>query len=235
MIVCGDVKGLEVVVAAYLSRDPVLVKEILDKVDIHGENQKRFNFPSRVIAKIFKFRLIYGGNEFSYAMDPEFNWISENPKYWKTVIDEYYDKYQGLHKWHIQIVKTVIDSGRLVLPQGRVFEFEPFFKKGEMQWPRTQILNYPVQGTGADLVCLARALLYRLWDRKWGDLISTVHDSIIADVRSQYVKEAVTCIKHCVEEIPTLFYRQFGVVFDLPITCEMSVGPNWNDLTEYKI
>jgi hypothetical protein len=56
MIVAGDVKALEVVTAAYLSQDDVLCKEIRDKVDIHEENRRRFNLPSRLIAKTFKFR-----------------------------------------------------------------------------------------------------------------------------------------------------------------------------------
>jgi len=56
MLINADVKGLEIVAAAFLSRDPVLIGEILNGVDIHLENQKRFNLPSRLIAKTFVFR-----------------------------------------------------------------------------------------------------------------------------------------------------------------------------------
>ena len=56
MIIQCDVKGLEVVTAAYLSQDTVLCGEIRDKVDIHEENRKRFELPTRLIAKTFKFR-----------------------------------------------------------------------------------------------------------------------------------------------------------------------------------
>jgi len=51
-----DVKGLEVVCAAFLSKDEVLRKELVDGVDIHSENQKAFGLPERVIAKVLKFR-----------------------------------------------------------------------------------------------------------------------------------------------------------------------------------
>ena len=51
MIIQADVKGLEVVVAAWLSQDPVLIHELKSGIDIHGENQKAFNLPERVIAK----------------------------------------------------------------------------------------------------------------------------------------------------------------------------------------
>jgi hypothetical protein len=60
MLVNGDVKGLEVVVAADLSGDSVLKQEILDKVDIHETNRDRFGLgegkPGRLVAKVFKFR-----------------------------------------------------------------------------------------------------------------------------------------------------------------------------------
>ena len=56
MLIEGDAKALEVVGAAYLSGDKVLCQEIIDGVDIHGENQKRFGLTTRLIAKTLKFR-----------------------------------------------------------------------------------------------------------------------------------------------------------------------------------
>lgn len=74
MLVNGDVKGLEVVVAGELSGDPILRQEIIDGVDIHENNRDRFKLggerfvvgetdeaaarrkQGRLIAKIFKFR-----------------------------------------------------------------------------------------------------------------------------------------------------------------------------------
>ena len=61
MLVNADIKGLEVVVAAQLSGDAVLCKEIRDGVDIHEANREHFGLGEgkggRLIAKIFKFRL----------------------------------------------------------------------------------------------------------------------------------------------------------------------------------
>lgn len=56
MIINADVKGLEIVCAAYLSQDKVMMQEIIDRVDIHSTNQEAFNLPSRLIAKVLKFR-----------------------------------------------------------------------------------------------------------------------------------------------------------------------------------
>lgn len=56
MLINLDVKGLEVVGAAYLSKDAVLYEELRNDEDIHENNRARFGLPSRLIAKTFKFR-----------------------------------------------------------------------------------------------------------------------------------------------------------------------------------
>lgn len=56
MIVQCDVKGLEVVCAAWLSQDKVLYNELNTNVDIHQANQDAFGLPNRLVAKILKFR-----------------------------------------------------------------------------------------------------------------------------------------------------------------------------------
>lgn len=57
MLINADVKSLEVFVAAELSDDKVLKKELLDKLDLHSNNQERFGLPDRVAAKRFIFKL----------------------------------------------------------------------------------------------------------------------------------------------------------------------------------
>ena len=56
MLVNVDATGLEVNCVAYLSQDPVLMQELRDGVDIHSANQEAFGLPSRLIAKVLKFR-----------------------------------------------------------------------------------------------------------------------------------------------------------------------------------
>ena len=107
MIVNLDVKSLEVVVAAWLSGDAVLKKELNDKLDIHGINQEAFGLPERVIAKILVFRILYGGNEYSFVNDPDFTSVSKSLKYWKNVIDRFYEKYKGIAKWHQGLIREV--------------------------------------------------------------------------------------------------------------------------------
>jgi DNA polymerase I len=252
-LVNADVKSLEVVVAAELSGDKILRQEIIDKVDIHDVNRLRFGlggkprYPGetqaeedariagRLIAKIFKFRLIYGGSAYSYAHDSDFMGVSTSEKFWQGIIDEYYDKYQGIRKWHTTLIETAMRNGRLEIPSGRYFPITPDYKKFN-PWPETIIKNYPVQGFGADLVMLARLQAKRLLREsalvRQAMLISTIHDSIVADAPDEEVNEVGRILNQAVEDVPRLCKEVFGYEFSLPLTAEVQYGPNKKDMRD---
>lgn len=229
-----DFKQLEILCAAYLSKDKVLYDEINNNADIHSNNQSRLRLPTRLVAKTFIFRLIYGGSAFAYANDPEFAYISSSNKYWQRVIDEFYAKYTGLYRWHGSLVREVNRTGKLVMPTGRVYEY--YRDKGE--WPKTKILNYPVQGLGADIMAIARVSLFnKLQQANLQDvkLICTVHDSIIFDLKKEYIDTIVSMVKQTWLDIPRNFEVLFKSKFDLPCKVEMKYGPDWGHMTEIKL
>jgi DNA polymerase I-like protein with 3'-5' exonuclease and polymerase domains len=225
-------KALEWVCAAFLSQDETAIKEIWNNVDQHTDNQERFGLPSRLIAKTFVFRLIYGGSAYSYANDPNFKDIG-GESFWENVIREFYNKYDGLGKWHTSIVDTAKRDRRLVMPTGRVYNYEPEVSYGKVKWPRTKILNYPVQGLGADLMSIARvSLSNRLKGVAGVKLINTVHDSIILDVDDNICDNIsiVNLVDKCFTDVPMNFEKLFGVKFNLPMRVECQVGPDWKNM-----
>ncbi len=242
MLINIDVKGLEWVTVVWFAQDKVGMDEIVTGVDQHAINQSVFGLPERRIAKIFVFRLIYGGSKWAYALDPDFNWISKNPKYWQEVIDKFYGKYTGIAKQHNAWVRQVVDTGELVMPTGRIYRFEPYSdpKGGGLKWPRTQILNYPVQGTGHDIVTIIRVSLFRRIKehnvlQALVKFISTVHDSIVLDVTfgrdSDSFRELCKVVGSVFSDVPANFRNLFGVDLNLPIQGEISVGQNLFDKT----
>lgn len=216
-----------------MSGDPVLRQEIIDKANIHENNRQRFNLPERVIAKIFVFRLIYGGGAYSYAHDPAFMHVSTSEKYWQAVIDEFYDKYKGIKEWHARLIDTAIRTGQLEIPSGRIFPIKPDYNKRN-PWPETIIKNYPVQGFGADLVMLARLQAARYLNQSGlrSLLISTIHDSIVADCPSNEVEQVGKMLNQAVEDVPQLCKQVFGYAFKLPMTAEVQYGPNKKEMQE---
>lgn len=225
--------------AAQLSGDKVLSKEILDNYhdksipDVHSKNQKDFNLPSRLISKIFKFRLIYGGSAYSYANDPDFSSVGLDEKGWQGVIDAYYAKYIGVGAWHKGLIYEAQSTGRLRIPSGRYYPITPDYTKRN-PWPLTIIKNYPVQGFGADLVKLARLRANQLLEDAaiQADLVSTVHDSIVADCPGHLGLVVGRILKQAVEDVPRICKQVWGYDFALPLTAEVLAGMNLNDMEE---
>lgn len=190
--------------------------------------------PGRLVAKIFKFRLIYGGSAYSYAHDPDFMGVSSSMEFWQGVIDAYYTKYKGIKQWHDSLLELVKKQGYLEIPSGRCYTFEAQYKHGDWQWPLTTIKNYPVQGFGADLVMLARIEFFKRLKASGLEalFIQTIHDSLVVDCPSKNVEAVGKLLRESIEVVPQRCLEVFGYPFSLPLTCEIQYGPNRLDMKE---
>ena len=230
MLINCDVKALEICAAAFLSKDAVMIKEIRDGVDIHADNQVRFSLPTRLIAKTLVFRILYGGSEFSFAKDPEFSYVSNKPAFWANVIENFYTKYKDLKKWHSSLMDNVMLTGLYRSPTGREYTFKPYPNDhNEWKWPRTNILNYPVQGFGADLVRIMNVSLWYRIRKLQLDIkpLAVVHDSILLDVKREDVNQTVKLLHDVARDVPGNFLKLFGVLYELPFQVEVKVGNNY--------
>ena len=233
MLIQADAAQLEVRVAAYLSQDKVMMDEILSAKDMHTDNQTRFRLTSRGMAKIWIFRILYGGSAYSFAHDPNFKECGYSEKEWETIIKGFYDKYPDVREWHSSLIRQATTTGKIIMPTGRVYNFKPELKKGELIWPQTTIKNYPVQGLGADLMALARVSLYHRLKSYPTDevkMVNTVHDSIILDAKEKYVDELAQVLKKVFQDIPANFEKMFHVPFNVPMDAEVQVGTNWKKM-----
>jgi len=238
MLIKVDASGLEIRTAFELSQDKVGIQEILAGVDIHEVNRERFGLPTRLIAKTFFFRLIYGGSAYAYTVDSAFSSVSGKEAFWQEVIDETYRKYRGLAEWHKQIIKEVQFTRKLRIPTGREYIFAPSKdKRGELKWPITTIKNYPVQGFGADLVQIARISAWRRLREK-ALFINTVHDSIELDINTlTHDKEScyTICIEleKCFEDVPGNVKRIYDYDMKVPIAGEVSFGNSLANMKKF--
>lgn len=228
-----DAKHLDWTTAVYLSQDEVGIREIKEGFDLHTDNQKVFGLPSRLIAKIFLFRIIFGGTAYSFAMDNDFKEVGFNADKWQEVIDRFYRKYKGICKWHETIVREATKTGTLSIPTGRSWKFEATRdKRGELKFPVTTIKNYPVQGLEADMMTIARVSLFNRIKTKDSRIlmISTVHDSILLDAPEELVEWCCETIASVFRDVPKNFKRLFGVEFNIPFRGEVQVGLNYKDM-----
>lgn len=221
-----------------MSRDEVGIAEILNGDDTHTLNEEAFNLPSRLIAKIYLFRTIFLGSGWSFANDPDFMHVSDSPKFWDNINEQFYKKYHGIDKYHKQCADQVIKGQPLVSPFGREWLIEmKRDKNGELKIPWTILSNYPTQGTGADVMMVARvSFARRLRTLKLHGsvlMISTVHDSIVLDVEDERDYQTLVNLFHQVfDDLPANFRKLFGYEWIVPLTCECKMGMDMKNVTK---
>jgi hypothetical protein len=235
LLVQCDAKALEWRVAVDLSADPVGVREILDKQDTHLINQGVFSLPSRLIAKRYLFRTIFRGSGYAFSKDNDFKHVSDDPAYWDDINGKFYAKYNGLDATHKRWAEKVYTGQPLVGPTGRFWKIPMGVDRlGNPKLPWTTLTNYPVQGTAADIVMLARiSLRNRMLADPCGELIATVHDSIVVDTK--YVDKVARMMYGAFEAVVPNLEKLFGYKANIPYECEVKIGPNLTEMEEYEL
>lgn len=231
MYVKCDSKQLEWRTAVFLSGDTLGIGELNSGADIHSLNQHAFSLPARLVAKKYLFRTIFRGSGYAFAMDNEFKHVSSDPKFWDDVNEKFYRKYKGLDKWHQNLAQLVAARKPIRSPFGREWLIVPR-DDGSLPW--TVFSNYPVQGTGADLMMVARlSLAGRLKRYNMKSLIcSTVHDDIKVDCPKEETKAVSDLCIEVFNDIPKNVKKLFKVELPIAFPGEVSVGTNLKDMVK---
>lgn len=228
MIVSVDASGLEWRVLVELSRDEIALAEILEGQDTHELNRVAFDLPERRVAKFYLFRTIYRGTGWAFAHDPYFMHVSTDPRYWDGIGEKFYSKYKGIDLIHKKWANEVMAGRTLRGPSGRewVIPVRRDERSGELKVPWTTLTNYPVQGTGADVMMLARVSFFRRLKASGipALLVSTVHDSIVVDTPSMYVELVAKLFYEVFDDLIANIKRCFGYEWIVPLDCEVKFG-----------
>lgn len=250
MLLKIDAAQLEWRVKIFLAQDQVGMAEIenYEKTgfDIHTSNQKNFKLPSRVIAKNFIYQMIFQdafgergfhGAAGGFAAKADFQHVFTGTKkekidHWLGVVESFFKKYPEIKQHSVDLITEATTTGRIVVPSGRFYPFSPepdYF--GNPDWPRTKILNYPIQGFSADLVQLARLIIWEWWDTQKGLLINTVHDDVEADVDNnpEVVYNICIALEESFKAIPRTFKQKYGSEINVPMSGEVKYGINLNE------
>ena len=236
MLIQCDASQLEWRTLLELAKDEVGIEEILGGEDTHAKNQQAFGLPSRLIAKIFMFRTIYRGSGWSFANDPDFMHVSASSQFWDDMNEKFYGKYKGINSCHYRWKDQVMAGKAIVGPMGRSWSCPPKHDyKGELKVPWTTLTNYPVQGTGADVMMLARIMAKkRIADAGINcDFISTVHDSIVVDTRERHLNDLRIIFDGVFADLPSRIKQVFGYEWTVPMACESKYGKNMKEMHKF--
>lgn len=220
------------------------------------ENHVDYEFYSvlRTNIKTFSFQLAYGAGKFTIAESTGMS-IDDVEQ-----LMEIEDKmYPGVSQFNNKVKETVEDSsignyvfipafgktvrqGTYVAPSNTRYTFVQQEAPAYMQkrgvthsFSPTQMKNYPVQGTGGEMVQVVLGKLFRHflnnnnYDNK-AYLVNTVHDCIWADCHNSVVAQVAQDIKPIMEAIPEYYKELFNWDITVPFPVEVEAGNNMLEL-----
>jgi DNA polymerase I-like protein with 3'-5' exonuclease and polymerase domains len=237
-----DLSQIEWRVAAELSCDTVMLHEINSGIDQHSATcidlmERELTKDNRTDAKIFNFRMIYGGSPYGFYMDSKMPNFAH--KKWKTIYNGFYEKYYDLERWQDENIFEVMKNGELTVLTGRRFIFHKTLRKEGLDvYNERQIKNYPVQGVaGGDILPLLSVIIRRglVNSGLTSRLILTVHDSIIIDYVDAERERLIKLCGFVVNNLREYIQRYFGVEWVSKVEGEIELGPNWGTMKEIDI
>ena len=190
VLVVADYSQIELRIAAKISREERMLAAFANGEDIHTitarslTGRKEVTKQERKLAKAVNFGLLYGMSSGGLSNYARASYGVEMTKeqaerYWR----EFFETYPGLRAWHDREYRQLKKHGstetRTLTGRRRTGVTK-----------LTQRLNSPVQGTGADGIKLALALLYERRGECPGAVpILAVHDEVVVECPEEQAEQ----------------------------------------------
>jgi DNA polymerase-1 len=225
-IVCADYDQLELRIIALLAGDKPLIDLFNAGKDPHAANAADlFGVPveevikqQRQMAKVAVYQVCYGGT-------PEELWkaiIVEFPKFDLgsafRMHKMWFKKHPAISAWHERQLKSARDNQYIEAPlSGHRL---PFYSRVKS----TEVYNYPVQHTAADIINPTIVPLSNALDWRTEALVAQVHDELVTSGKNPILL-AQKMKEHMTRQITLNGHT-------LTFTVGIKFGPNWGDVVE---
>lgn len=246
-LVALDFSILEIRIAAVLSNDPDMA--IAAQTDFHTETAKSLahlawnmtpeavqaeikggNKSKRDVSKTLGFAILYGAGAQSIAERVGCSDVAA-----EKLINGFLTKYKRLKAWMREQVDFARNNASVDIPwlDGTIGRRRPLLNihsadKGERGNAERAAVNSPIQSLASD-ICLSSAVKIDNWYRANSipaNIVCLVHDSIISEVREDFVDEVTKTKAHMMTSWPT------GAV---PLKVEAEIGTAWGSMTKVDV
>jgi DNA polymerase-1 len=231
VLVKADFSQIELRIAAALAKDRRMLQAFREGTDLHrltasqvlSKPIDRVAKEERQLAKALNFGLLYGmGAEGLKTYAATQYGVSLPLERATEYREKFFATYPGLAKWHRETGRTLREA-KSRGEGGIIVET----LAGRKRWVEglTAALNTPVQGTGADGLKAAVAVLYkRLLERGlWGEvrIVLLVHDEVVVEAPIPLAIEATHLLTEAMRE------GMEAVVKGVPIEVEAGIYSDW--------
>jgi uracil-DNA glycosylase family 4 len=226
VLISADLSQAELRTIAKLSGDKALLAIYRDSTrSLHKERATRFygeNYTKEeyVKAKNINFGVTYGQSAYAFA---QMYTMPEDEA--QAYIDAWWRDFPGVRAWVQRTQQLVQKSGEVISPFGHKRRFHLITKENKNDVLR-EAVNFIPQNVAGVATELALVELVNAGVR----VVTSVHDSIVADVPADEVFDVAKLMKETMEAQTV---KHLGWQWeDIPFVADISVGDNWFDMEE---
>ncbi|GIX66048.1 DNA polymerase I [Babesia caballi] len=220
--VIADFSQIELRIAADIAEDRKMIEAYASGQDLHsltaslvkGKPMSEVTKDERQLAKAVNFGLIFGMSLAGFRSYAESGYgVQLSVGEAREIYDSFFRNFSGITAWHERMKNSKPMSVRTLSNRLSVFD----------QFSFTRSLNYPVQGTSADITKEAMALLVDRVGEFSGRMVLCIHDEIILEVPDRHTDQALRVLIETMEAAGNKFLRH------VPCEAVGSIGDSWAD------
>lgn len=227
-----DYSQIELRIIAHLADEELMIEYFKNKKDIHkltasllfDKNYDDISEKQRSIAKTINFGIIYGMSPYGLksALNIDYNLA-------KKFIDDFFEKYKGIKKYIDKTIKDAQKYGYLRSIMKRIRYVKEINSQNEVLRNQAKriAINFPVQGSSADIIKKAMVEIFELIEEKFKDscrMILQIHDELIFEIKKDKIEEFSRYTKDIMENV---------VKLKVPLEVDIKYGKNLRDLKPF--
>jgi DNA polymerase-1 len=224
VFIIADFSQIELRIAAEYVKDQNMIKAFREGKDMHrytaslvlSKEEDEVTKQERQIAKALNFGLIYGISarglseyaRASYGVDLDPDSASRFRK-------RFFEFFKSFKEWHENVKKILKENDEV---KGSTLLGRPY-----KAFTFTDAVNYPIQGTGADILKLS-VLLFDVNLKKLSlkaDVVNLVHDEILVECDKSIAKEIREILKKSMIKAGSIALKS------VPIEIEAEISEKW--------
>lgn len=216
-LVIADYSQIELRVMASLSKDKILIENFMNNDDLHkktaamilGKSITEVSDDERKIAKTANFGLIYGMSAASLSIKVKAKYGLDMSLEEASIFrNQYFRAYSGVLEYQNKMLRDY----EIVTAGGRCWK--------NLEAGSIKRYNYPVQGTAAEGLKEALAILLSRINEDWL-LVNVIHDEIILEVPAAEAASAAKILKESMIE------GMRRLIDTVPIEVDLEIRDSW--------
>ncbi len=225
-LLSADYSQLELRIVASLAGDKKMTSILKEGRDVHrataaqvfNVEEEKVTSQMRNSAKALNFGVIYGMSIHGFAQAAGIDYEKA-----KIFVKKYFEEFKGVASYIEKIKREVAKNGFVETFFGRK-RFLPEINSSAWdlrQAAERAAVNFPIQGTAADLVKLAMINVDSKIKNERVKMLLQVHDELLFEVPEKDISETAETIKAAMEDVHKL---------EAPLVVEVEIGKNWGEM-----